>query len=140
MKKLFKEEDFPEGVSFSPYLETVTYMPRQKEMICSFLIKKEYRKQKKQILIIKTRHLSDSIEKRIETSKVISKEVYNQFVSQKDDKKRIINKQCCEFRMEDEENVFIYKIENFILDEGNFSILHLTSNIKKKNTQVPCIC
>ena len=39
--------------------------------------------------------------------------------------------------MEDAENVFIYKIENFELEEGYFSILHLTSNKEKKQRKIP---
>lgn len=81
--------------------------------------------------------MSDQPEKRVETSRVLTAEVFNQMkaLSRKD--RRVINKECFYFRMEDGEDVFIYKIENFNLPEGHFGVLHLTSNKEKKQRKAP---
>jgi hypothetical protein len=137
LKNLFKESVFPEGITFAPYVETINYLSQNDKNVISYLRKREYVKSAKMILTLKTRHINEEIEKRIETGRPLDQKVYNEFLNQKDLSKQELKKECFYFRMEDNTNVSIYKIETFMLKENPFSILHLTSNSVKKNKKFP---
>jgi hypothetical protein len=137
LKDIFNEKSFPNDVFFAPYIETIIYLTQNDKNTISYLRKRKYLKSSKKILTLKTRYISDVIEKRIETGRQLSKKVYKEFYNQKDLTKRELIKECFYFRMEDSSEVFIYKIETFKLDEKTFSILHLTSNSFGKNRKFP---
>lgn len=128
LKDVFNEKFFPSDVFFAPYIETIVYLIQNDPKTIPYLRKRKYLKSSKKILTLKTRHISDDIETRIETGRQLSKKVYKEFNNQKDLSKRELIKECFYFRMEDNSEVFIYKIETFKLDNKTFSILHLTSN------------
>ena len=137
LKSVFKEDVFPPDVFFAPYVESIVYLTNTTKNKISYLRKRDYLKSAKLIYTLKTRTISDKLEKRIETGRQLSKELYNEFHKQKDEKKRELFKECFYFRMEDEANVSIYKIETFILKDKSFSVLHLTSNSIGKERKIP---
>ena len=137
LKNIFKREDFDPNIVFSAYKETIFYLIKQDDNVISYVIKREYEKTSKIIYTLKTRRLNYDFEKRVETSRQLTKEVYEQFYNQRNKSRRIIEKDCFYFRMEDNINICIYKIETFKLEDQNFSILHLTSNLGKKERKFP---
>lgn len=137
LSSIFNEKDFPPGVFFAPYTESLVYLTSHTKNEISYLRQRNYMKSAKIIYTLKTRTISDKLEKRIETGRQLSEQVYNEFLKQKDDKKRSLFKECFYFRMEDNDNVSIYKLETFILKNKTFSILHLTSSSSGKVHKIP---
>ena len=137
LKDFFSPKDFPKGIFHTNYRENITYLVKNKTGVFSFIIERRFNHTKKCIRTHKTRYISDTIEKRIETSKQLSKELYMSFYQQREKSKREVQKDVYSFRMVDNEHVFLYRIENFKLEEGSFSILHLTTDIHKKSRKLP---
>ena len=137
LEKFFDESQFPKGIPFSKYLERIHYLPQTSDDTLSYIIKRSYELFNKTLLSYKTRHLTDVVEKRVETSKQITDIAYDGLYDQRELSKREIKKKCYIFRMEHKNHVFLYKIENFILEEGKFSVLHLTSGGIKKHREFP---
>lgn len=137
LSRTFNEDFFPGDVFFAPYTESIVYLTSHQKKQISYLRKRDYVRSAKVIYTLKKRVISDKVEKRIETGQQISKQVYNEFLKQKDEKKRALFKECFYFRMEHDENVSIYKIETFLLKNNTFSVLHLTSNSQGKEYKIP---
>lgn len=137
LKGIFHENKFPEKVFFAPYIETIHYLSQNDKSLISYLRKREYVKSAKVILTLKTRHINEVLEKRIETGRQLDQKVYNEFLNQQDLSKKELKKECFYFRMEHQTSVSIYKIETFVLEKESFSILHLTSNSIGKEQKFP---
>lgn len=137
LREVFDEASFPKDVFFAPYTESIVYLVGGLKSQISYLRKRDFLKSRKVIHTLKTRTISDKLEQRIETGRQLSETLYAEFYRQKDERKREVRKECFYFRMEDNENVFIYKIETFMGTENPFSILHLTSNSLGKKRKVP---
>lgn len=137
LKNFFEPSQFDKDIQFCNYQEKVIYLPKTQNDTISFIIKRTYDTFNKIMLTYKTRYLTDIEEKRVETSKQITDIAFEGLFNQRDTSKREITKNCYTFRMEHQDQVFIYKIENFMLEEANFSVLHLSSDKAKKTRQFP---
>jgi hypothetical protein len=137
LKDVFKREDFSPNIVYSPYKEMIVYLPKTEPNTISFIMKREFENSKKILYMLKKRTLSNDVEKRVETSRMITWESFAQLYSQRNQRRAVINKECFYFRMEDQANVFLYKIETLIENGANFSILHSTSHSGKKSRKFP---
>lgn len=137
LKDIFTREAFDPKIVYSPFKETIVYLPKKEAMKKSFIVCREFEKTSKKLYFLKNRKLSHDIEKRVETSRQISKKVYNQFFAQRDYSKNIISKDCFSFKMEDGPNVFVYKIETIITPNRKFSVLHSTASSERINRAYP---
>lgn len=137
LKDIFKRESFDPGIVYSPYTETIVFLPKREARKKSFIVRREFENTAKVLYFLKNRKLSNEIEKRVETSKQISKTVFDQFFAQRDYSKNIITKECFSFKMEDGPNVFVYKIETIISKNEKFSVLHSTASSEGKERAIP---
>lgn len=139
LKGVFARGQFPAEVAHSGYRETVIYLPRQEPGSISFVIRRHYEVSGRTIYRLKTRSLSGDVEKRVETSRQLTLDVFKSFYVQRDQSRKEVQKDCFVFRMEEKEKVFLYKIETFLGGEsgGDFSVLHLTSSEGKSERKYP---
>ena len=134
--KYLLEEDFslsqmPSGLDYEDYSEEYTMLINNKPDTYTFITKRVYKSHVFPLYIYTTRILNPSMNKCVQTTKIIGERMYFDFLAQKDSSFQTVNKRIYSFFLAEENEINFYSIETMRINEEMINILRVTRDTEK---------